>query len=235
MGLMALWVIWHRKLWKIPVQLFLAVVSLAAMPAGCSALAVLQPQNFPYNSLNGFANGLFLVLLPILAARLTALPEGESLAGKGLRWLSLGVCCLLCWNFILLANQSYRVSRVITERDHANANRVLARMEMSEGYDLNGPVYFGGIWVPVQDQTDFMQKGLLLHQNIRGLHTDTLLFGDGAYHIYLNENFGTNFQTVSEETRQAIQDSPQYQEMAPWPDQSAVQEIQGVLVVKLSE
>ncbi len=235
MGLMTLWVIWRRKLWQNKLPLALALLSLAAMPAGCSVLAVLQPQNFPYNSLNGFANGLFLVVLPILAARLAQVEGSQELVGKALRWLSLAVCCLLCWHFILLANQAYRVSRVITERDHANANRVLARMEITEGYDLDGPVYFGGVWVPVKDLTDFMQQGLLLHQNIRGLHTDTLLFGDGAYHIYLNENFGTNFQTVDEETKQAIQNSPEYQAMKPWPDASAVGQIQGVLVVKLAE
>lgn len=42
-------------------------VILLLLPAGATTLAIPQPNTFPYNSLNGFANGLF-VIIPLVFA-----------------------------------------------------------------------------------------------------------------------------------------------------------------------
>ena len=205
---------------------------LVLLPAGATTLAILQPETFPYNSLNGFANGLFLLIPLVFADWMRPSPLGVV---QLTRWATLGALLLMSWHFTLLANQSARVLEIIAQRDVANSNRILARMEMQEGYSIHARVFFGGKGVEVVSETPLMEYADLLTLMIRGVHTDSLLFGDNAYHHFLNDNFGTNFAYLSEAEQQAILDSAEYAAMPPWPAEGCVRTIGDVLVVRLSE
>lgn len=209
-----------------------AGVWLVLLPAGATALAILQPGSFPYNSLNGFANGLF-VLIPLVFV--DWLRPSRATPVQLTRWLTLGAVILMGWHFALIANQSVRLLRVVQERDMANANRILARMELQEGYTIHMKVFFGGTGVEVASSTPLMQYGDRLSHNIRGLHTDSLIFGDNAYHVFMNDNFGTAFSYVSAEEKEMILQSEEYAAMPQWPAEGCVRMIGDVLVVRLYE
>ena len=108
-------------------------------------------------------------------------------------------------------------------------------MEEIEGYDLEGKVWFSGIVVPTESTTGLMQQAEKLRVNMRGLHTDTLLYGDNAYHIWMNEILGTAFQFATAEEKQRIAQTPEYGAMPPWPEEGCVKMIDDVLVVRLQE
>ena len=63
-----------------------------------------------------------------------------------------------------------RLLEVIEQRDLANTNRILSRLEMQEGYSINSTVFFAGKSVPVASESPLMQYGDRLRLNIRGLH-----------------------------------------------------------------
>lgn len=209
-----------------------AGIWLLLLPAGATTLAILQPGNFPYNSLNGFANGLVVVIPLVFMDWLR--PSRLNLV-QLTRWVTLGAVLLMSWHFALIANQSMRLLQVIQERDMANANRVLARMEVQEGYSIHTKVYFAGKAVETASNTPLMEYGNKLSRNIRGLHTDSLLFGDNAYHVFMNDNFGTNFAYASAEEQEAILQSDEYAAMPVWPAEGCVRMFGDVLVVRLYE
>ena len=208
------------------------LIWLLLLPAGATTLAILQPGNFPYNSLNGFANGLVVVIPLVFMDWLR--PSRLNLV-QLTRWVTLGAVLLMSWHFALIANQSMRLLQVIQERDMANANRVLARMEVQEGYSIHTKGYLAGKAVETASNTPLMEYGNKLSRNIRGLHTDSLLFGDNAYHVFMNDNFGTNFAYASAEEQEAILQSDEYAAMPVWPAEGCVRMFGDVLVVRLYE
>ncbi|WP_418972840.1 glucosyltransferase domain-containing protein [Allofournierella sp.] len=207
------------------------LLCVALLPAAAHLLAIAQPHIFPYNSLNAFASGILWVVLLALIAK----QEKPGIVTTLLRWFALVVVALSIWHFILIAQQCYKVARIVTERDMAVGNRVLMRMEEIEGYDLEGKVWFSGIVVPTESTTGLMQQAEKLRVNMRGLHTDTLLYGDNAYHIWMNEILGTAFQFATAEEKQRIAQTPEYGAMPPWPEEGCVKMIDDVLVVRLQE
>ena len=76
--------------------------------------------------------------------------------------------------------------------------------------------------MPVASESPLMQYGDRLRLNIRGLHTDSLLYGDFAYRVFMNDNFGTNFSAASTDTQNSILASAEYAAMKPWPDESCI-------------
>ena len=207
-------------------------VILLLLPAGATTLAIPQPNTFPYNSLNGFANGLF-VIIPLVFA--DWLRSSLRTWVQGVRWATLAAVLLMSWQFVLVANQAARLLEVIEQRDLANTNRILSRLEMQEGYSINSTVFFAGKSVPVASESPLMQYGDRLRLNIRGLHTDSLLYGDFAYRVFMNDNFGTNFSAASTDTQNSILASAEYAAMKPWPDESCIRWIGDVLAVRLAE
>lgn len=207
-------------------------VILLLLPAGATTLAIPQPNTFPYNSLNGFANGLFVIIPLVFADWLRSSLRAWVQGG---RWATLAAVLLMSWQFVLVANQAARLLEVIEQRDLANTNRILSRLEMQEGYSINSTVFFAGKSVPVASESPLMQYGDRLRLNIRGLHTDSLLYGDFAYRVFMNDNFGTNFSAASTDTQNSILASAEYAAMKPWPDESCIRWIGDVLAVRLAE
>ena len=207
------------------------VVCVALLPASAYLLAIMQPHIFPYNSLNAFASGMLWIVLLALITR----QEMPGFATTLLRWIALAVLTLSIWHFVLIAQQCYKVARIVTERDMAQANRVLMRIEETEGYDLEGKVWFSGIVVPTESATALMQQAEILRINMRGLHTDTLLYGDAAYHNWMNENLGTDFKFATIEEKRLVEQTPEYAAMPVWPEEGCVKMIDEIMVVRLQE
>lgn len=173
-------------------------------------------------------SGISMVwLLPI-----TILDAGIKLdGGKWKKVISnvLLVClCANLWNYILVDNISYLASSVSNSRTYALVERIVDRIESTDGYEDMKCVWFYGN-VSGQPYTSWTFTGKTI------IGDGIIPYGNTTYGYYCNNYIRKLPLLFDTEKMTEIQNTQEFKDMPVWPEEGCTRLIDDVMVIRLSE
>lgn len=149
---------------------------------------------------------------------------------------NLMVLCFILnlWGYMVVDNISYLASHISYEKSYAISERIVDRVEQTEGYkDMESIYLCGNIDQEKYDDVNFKNKSVI-GNNIIPYETKTYTF---FINIYLGENYTllNDMDRSGMDKIEEIQRTLEFQDMPVWPELGCTKLIDNVMVVKLSE
>ncbi|MBT2571250.1 glucosyltransferase domain-containing protein [Planococcus sp. ISL-110] len=169
-------------------------------------------------------------ILPVLFYEHLSVP---TIAAKSFSWLSLMVVFVTVFNFALISNISYLNMELKYEKSTAFVNRLISRVEQTEGVTPESKLAFIG-----RVQLDSTLSSNTIPENIprmTGPLGQSIIPLPYHYSALMKNYFGVSYNFVSEQERQEIAAADWFEEMEAWPSLDSVRVIDDVVVVKLQE
>lgn len=151
-----------------------------------------------------------------------------------LQWLGgFSVICAIVTGLII-TNQAYHRLEATTQATEGLMVRMAARMEQTEGWNKDMPVYFVN---PRNMVNSNYGPEVTDYRNLTNLPGTFLRAGYGEEAIagYMNTYLRFPVKLASDEEIARVEADPAFKAMKAYPDASAVKIIDGVMVVKVSE
>ncbi|MBE5847904.1 MAG: hypothetical protein E7300_09540 [Lachnospiraceae bacterium] len=151
-----------------------------------------------------------------------------------LQWLGgFSVICAIVTGLII-TNQAYHRLEATTQATEGLMVRMAARMEQTEGWNKDIPVYFVN---PRNMVNSNYGPEVTDYRNLTNLPGTFLRAGYGEEAIagYMNTYLRFPVKLATEEEIARVEANPAFGKLKAYPDASAVQIIDGVMVVKVSE
>lgn len=147
-------------------------------------------------------------------------------AGAAVVWAVIGGA--------IICNQAYHRMEAMTETTGALLNRMVARMEQVDGWHKDMPVYFVNCraLVNLNYEVEIPQYEAITNMPGTFLRSS---YSEEAVVKYMETYLHFPIQEATEEERARVEKNPAFEGMKAYPDASAIQVIDGVLVVKISE
>ncbi len=151
-----------------------------------------------------------------------------------LQWLGgfSGICAIVTG--LIITNQAYHRLEATTHATEGLMVRMAARMEQTEGWNKDMPVYFVN---PRNMVNSNYGPEVTDYRNLTNLPGTFLRAGYGEEAIagYMNTYLRFPVKLASAEEIARVEANPVFGKLKAYPDASAVQIIDGVMVVKVSE
>lgn len=158
---------------------------------------------------------------------------GKEKAGKKdvfLSWIVAAGAGVLIFCYILTDNIGYTNLQKKYERTYAYCERLLDRIEQTDGYYRGIPVAMIGVVstdeYPEADLTGSVTDGLI------GLNGDYLLYKNRDYGYFIKYYLGAELNIIEGERIAEIYNSPEYVAMDSFPGKDSVKVVNGVMYVK---
>ncbi len=156
--------------------------------------------------------------------------DKESKKDVFLSWIVAVGAAVLVFCYVLTDNIGYTNLQKKYERTYAYCERLLDRIEQTEGYYPGIPVAMIGVvstdQYPEADLTGSVTSGLI------GLNGDYLLYKNRDYGYFIKYYLGAELNIIEGEEIDKIYHSPEYIEMDSFPGRNSVRVVDGVMYVK---
>lgn len=150
-----------------------------------------------------------------------------------LSWSTLLISALIIFNFAIIANISYFNMNLKYERSYAFMNRVVDRIEQTEGVEeATKLAVLGRISMESSVSSVEVPESV---PKMTGMLGDRFLAHPPHYKRMMKNYFGYSYGLSSAEEREEIKESDLYKEMEPWPAASAVQRVGDTIIIKLDD
>ncbi|MEK3952563.1 glucosyltransferase domain-containing protein [Psychrobacillus sp. FSL K6-1464] len=157
----------------------------------------------------------------------------EKRFGQGIAWSTVIVLGLTVFNFGLIANISYFNTTLKYEKSISYANRVLDRMEQTDGYEnVTKLAIFGTYYLKSELGSSTIPDKL---PSMTGVIGETILAQPYHYQYLFANEFGESFHLASELEKNTIQDSEWFEEMPTWPHPDSIRVKGDIIVIKLNK
>ena len=154
--------------------------------------------------------------------------------GHLVRWAAvLSVSASIVSGF-LISNQAYHRMEAMTETTGALLNRIAARMESQPEWNKDIPVYFVNCRALVNQNYEVEIPPYDSIRNMPGTFLRSS-YSEEAIVDYLEVYLHFPVSEATEAERERVEKNPAFARMESFPAESAVQVIDGVMVVKISE
>ena len=147
------------------------------------------------------------------------------------------VLLLVGYENFLVTNEAYFRMDIAYERAYAWYNRIMERLETTEGYQP-GDAYLVLGEYGLSDTPDLLGSYGMdgeRFDDLSGAAKETGLLTSGVRQNFMKIYIGMETPEVSEETQEAIRQSEEYRSMPAWPADGCVRRIQDVWVIKTCE
>lgn len=240
----------HRK----PLIAFLFGLTVFLTPLGMSLVYVMAPEVTHASTLMIFSYMTVYFLAAALAEELTAEEKGQggadhrnvgqsgtgkdktirgrSAARMGSALMAVLIFCIACSNY-KMANEAYFRTGMAMTRVENFYERILVRLEVEGGWDY-GKTYavLGDYWPEKNILSSFdLMEGRF--EDLEGLAIENGLFTSGVRHDFIRSYMGIDAPYAASEQCETIMASDAYAQMAAYPGEGCVREIDGVWVVKI--
>lgn len=169
-------------------------------------------------------------MLPILFYENLTVP---TIAAKAFSWLAIVVVFASVFNFAIISNISYLNMDLKYEKSTAFVNRLISRIEQTEGVNSESKLaLIGRVQLGSSLSTRVIPENI---PKMTGPLGDSIIPLPYHYSAMMKDHFGVNYQFISEPERQEIAGSDWFAEMDAWPSPDSVRVIDDVVVVKLQE
>lgn len=222
-----------NKIYKKPHKMILIGLTNLVLPLALNVVLLLTTDTSTY-----VLTAAQLILMIPFSAMIC------EMAGKKLtfifKWATLISMFLVVFTYYLADNVSYHCLRQTYNQAYTTVNRIVDRIEQTEGYTREGLVLINGIietnmdyryqrMSPLGDYTVgmFFKECPVFHGTYYGM--------EGTWMNFFTNYMGMKFQLCSVGDYQNIVNSQEYEEMGVWPEEDSVKLINNIIVVKLRE
>lgn len=214
-----------------PVLWTLAMIAVLPMAVYC--LKVLSSSMFYHTLMVQSVALIWIIPLIILDNAPNVIPNGKVQLSRILsEVLVLGVL-VTAGNWIVGNNITYLACYTAYEKTYALSVRIVDRIEQLEGYETADKLYITG---KVRDSDYLDARYLRVTNAMTGSTWGIIPYGNQMYINMINQHIGGNYDTLyAAEDIEKLTSSTEFQEMAIWPNEEAVQIIGDTIVVKLGE
>ena len=147
------------------------------------------------------------------------------------------VLLLVGYENFVVTNEAYFRMDIAYERAYAYYNRIMERIESTEGYQPGDAFALVGEY-GLSETPDLLGSYPMdgeRFEDLSGVARETGLLTSGVRHNFMKIYIGVEMPDVSEETLEAIRQTEEYQSMPSYPAEGCVQKILDVWVVKTCE
>ncbi|MDQ0428887.1 hypothetical protein QOZ98_001714 [Planomicrobium stackebrandtii] len=206
----------------------ISLALLLLMPLSAYMLYFVSP-DVVYHMLMVFALVTFY-MLPVLFYEHLTLP---TIAAKTFSWMSLVIVFAVVFNFALISNISYLNMELKYEKSTAFVNRLISRVEQTEGVTAESKLaLIGRVQLDSPLSTEKIPDNIPRMTGPLGQSIVPLPY---HYSALMKNYFGVKYDFISEQERQEIAATVWFEEMEAWPSPNAVRVIDDVVVVKLRD
>lgn len=212
----------HLKGGMLPIAILLTL----SLPLSAYCLYFISPDIW-YHMLM-LVSLISFYLLPVVIYDKLAIP---SVLSRFTSWSTVVLVLVIIFNFAVIANISYLNMNLKFEKSQAFAQRIVDRMEVTEGFDADTPIaIFGRYPIDSEVSTAIEQK---IPPLTGGIHP-ILLRGPRHFQSMTDNFLGVTYDFIyNERILREIRESEVYEKMDPWPAASSVQMSDGILIIKL--
>lgn len=217
-------------------ELLLIVAGIILLPVGLGCMAVLAPEVLltDETGLLMIMQMNYLYLFVILLIRHIA---GGSVAENLLRWLGFVLSAGMILLLLVYTNIFEHCLQLNLNKSYSVGSRMVTRIEEHEQYDgKNTKIMVGG----TMERGNYPLAQEELYEITKGSVACYTMFWDsgmqsecwaGFMRVYL----GSEFQYVDSGEQKELLQTKEYMEMPIFPEEGSIREIEGVLVIKLSD
>lgn len=218
----------HNKVYFSPIRIGLTMFSIILLPIFAFILYFVSP-GVEYHMLMVMAL-VFVYLLPIIIYDRLKRP---TFPVKWFSWGSISILLLITFNFALISNIAYFNMTLKYERSYAFANRILDRIEQTDGYkNVSKLAIIGRKPFPTKMGTEIVPNSI---PKMTGAMGQASLIQPYHYSFMFTNYFGTTLESVDEVQLQKLEESKLVKEMRPWPANDSVRVEGDVVIIKLDE
>lgn len=237
------------RLWKSPAAALLYLFLAAAIPLSLGSIIIMAP-DASVSLLMLYQYQLLYVFAAAMLERSLSSPGGlfESggekqgiLSGRRAGWtagiLTAGALLLTGYQNFIVINQAYFRMGIAYERAYAWYNRIMERIETTEGYcpgDAFALVGEYGLSETPDLLGDYAMDGEML-EDLSGVARETGLLTSGVRHWFMKTYIGVKMPDLPDDIEDRIRASEVYRNMPAWPAEGCVERIENVWVVKTCE
>lgn len=220
----------QRRIYKEPGRLIVLIVLTMLLPGGFNLIQLIVPDSEIYI----MTSMQMVLMLPFVLALCEN--AGNGLLRSILQWVPVLLMIPILGTYYFSDILSYKTLKETTDQGIYGAERVLSRMEDTEGYEKGMPVAFDGWFFDVNYPRDHSyweySIGNIVVNNQTHMNYGAMI--ESVRKVYL-ENFGVEMNIVDPATYLKITDSKEFREMDEFPGENSVKIIDGVMVVKMLE
>ncbi|TMN21635.1 glucosyltransferase domain-containing protein [Lentibacillus cibarius] len=217
-----------NKVYLSPVRMLFIVLSIVLLPIFSFVLYFVSP-GVVYHMLMVMAVVLIYILPIVLYNRL----DGLSPVVNWYSWGTVVVSCLIIFNFSLISNISYFNMSLKYEKSYAMVNRMLDRMEQTDGY-----THASKLAVIGRTSVDTELGSKTIPENIpkmTGAMREVILFQPYHYTFMLENQMGKVLETVDAPKLKKLKESNLVKQMNTWPSKDSVKVKEDIIILKLDE
>lgn len=221
---------WFGKPW-----LYITVILMAAvLPAATNIVMVVSP-DVNYHLIMRYQWVLFPILMVAFADNFgELLVFGSKSENKKLHafasWGLVTTAGVLILCYALADNIGYSNLSKKYERTFAYCERLLDRIEQTEGYYQGIPIVMIGVVSDKEYPHVDLTSGVT--DNMIGLSGDYLLYKNLDYRSYMKNYLGASLNFLSGDIIVEVYESPEYQEMGSFPAADSIRIVDGIMYIK---
>lgn len=236
-GITWLVLVTKRKLWKKPVRVILMALVFPLLPMVCHIFEFVSAGvSYTSTSMEYSLALIYLLLLIMWSDMRLSAGIAERFRWTDLQYWKkhylsmLSVVLLLCisFHFMVIANRSYYNMNNANTKVEMLLNRLVMRMEMTEGYheDMEVAIYGSCYEIPEYVPAAPVMSGVV---------SNIFLTQDNEYISMMNHYLSTSYGRAGFETMCQIAATEEFAMMEPWPSEKSVKIINGTMVLYLSD
>lgn len=214
-----------RALWKEKARWIIIAIILMLMPVATHLFEFLS-EELSYSTTIMDYGTLLVCLLPIVLLAELA-PDGILNKKPAMTSVSFVLMILICLNFTVIANKAYYNMDNANKKVEHLLNRVIARMEMVEGYhdDMDVMIVGSCYQIPEYVTSAPMMSGVV---------SNIFLTSESEYVAMMNKLYSTSYGVADWDMEKAIAQLDDFKQMPMWPADGCIKIFDDVMVVVLS-
>lgn len=229
LGIAIVYIIWKNKIYKKPVTLLLVLGCLAILPMGLNIVFVIVSDGYVY-SMNSMP---LMLIIPFLMAVFENCQLERSVL---ISWDGIAASVAVIFTYYMADVYSYTYLKMSYDQVLAVSNRIVDRMENTEGYYQGMPVAIAEILTDDNFPRDGAYRDYTLGDIVIGPVFHSYYGGQVVcWQKYMLIYLGENVNMCDLMQYAATVDSEEFKEMGIYPAKDSVQIINGVMAVKLTE
>lgn len=224
-----------KKWYKSPV-LYIAIILIALIYPVASNVVMIVMGDVTYHAIMRYQWVLIPIILIAICDLLAykpeyyAVKEGRESFVKLVTWLIPILGCLIAFCYIVTDNIGYSNLQKKYERTYAYCERLLDRIEQTDGYYPGIPIAMIGVVSEDQYPKADLTEGVT--DNLIGLSGDYLCYKGADYKHFFKAYLGADLNIISGEEIGEIYNSEEYVLMDSFPGKTSVKLVDGTIYVK---
>ena len=214
-----------RRWWKKPLFFIAVLLSAAALPLATNLVLAVSP-DVTYHLLMRYQWVLYPIGLIAFVSRRACLAK----RGAVLEWAALLSAAVLVFCYAVTDNIGYSNLQKRYEKTYAYCQRLLDRIEQTEGYYQGIPIaMIGVVGEESYPETDITQP---VTSNMIGLSGDSLVYTGANYQSFIKNYLGATLNILPPEAMEEMYYSEEYIAMDSFPGKNSIRIIDGIMYIK---